>query len=146
MYWQSYYYKFHTGKVGFPFTNSKNPSPTFPRALSLKILQYLQASWPKLSGPKQSKVTQSLNFLPLITQDTSPSGWEEAWCVAPKHQYFTSQSSIIHQQPANSTFQGGISWSPSSARTINILWLGDEVATQMHYFCPGSRQRSSSLL
>ena len=63
-----------------------------------------------------------------------------------KHQYFTSQSSIIHQQPANSTFQGSISWSPSSTRTINILWLGDEVATQIHYLCPGSIQRSSSLL
>ena len=48
-------------------------------------------------GPKQKQSNPVSEFLPLITQDTSPSVWEEAWCAAqninillPSHQSFTS--------------------------------------------------------
>lgn len=113
----------HTGKVGFLFTNSKNPSPIFPRALSLKILQYLQAIVSqKLLGPKQKQSNPVSEFLPLITQDSSPSGWEEAWCAAqninillPSHQSFTSSQQTapskgvspgLHPAPGPSIFYG----------------------------------------
>ena len=73
-------------------------------------------------GPKQKQSNPVSEFLPLITQDTSPSGWEEAWCAAqninillPSHQSFTSSrqtapskgvSPGLHPAPGPSIFYG----------------------------------------
>lgn len=88
----------YPGKVGLPLVRSKHPSTKFPRALNLNIPEYLQVvAGQKLSCLKQRQSNPFSEFLPLIMQDTSPFGWEEAWCetqniniLLPIHQSFTT--------------------------------------------------------